>query len=155
MVVNGTALGNITLQHGSNGVTQFGDPNGTATETTLTQNGYAAGKFDSVAVDNSGRVIASYSNGQQVDVAQVVTASFNGANELRAVSGDAFAETTGSGSPVISTAPNITGSALEASNTDISTEFSKLIVTQQAYAAGTRIVTTANQMLQQALNMIQ
>ena len=69
--------------------------------------------------------------------------------------GDAFAETTGSGAPVISTAPNITGSALEASNTDISTEFSKLIVTQQAYAAGTKIVTTANQMLQQALNMIQ
>jgi flagellar hook protein FlgE len=155
MVVNGTSLGTITLQHGNNGVTQFGDPNGTATETTLTQNGYAAGKFDSVAVDNSGRVIASYSNGQQVDVAQVVTASFNGANQLKAVSGDAFAETTDSGSPVISTAPSITGSALEASNTDISTEFSKLIVTQQAYAAGTRIVTTANQMLQQALNMIQ
>jgi flagellar hook protein FlgE len=155
MVVNGTSLGNITLQHGNHGVTQFGDPNGTATETTLTQNGYAAGKFDSVAVDNSGRVIASYSNGQQVDVAQVVTASFNGANQLKSVSGDAFAETTGSGAPVISTAPNITGSALEASNTDISSEFSKLIVTQQAYAAGTKIVTTANQMLQQALNMIQ
>jgi flagellar hook protein FlgE len=155
MTVNGISLGNITLQHGANGVTQFGDPNGTATETTLTQNGYASGKFDSVAVDNSGHVVASYSNGQQISVAQVVTANFNGANQLKSISGDAFEETTGSGSPIISTSPDITGSALEASNTDISTEFSQLIVTQQAYAAGTKIVTTANQMLQQALNMIQ
>ncbi|MGN6490294.1 MAG: flagellar basal body rod C-terminal domain-containing protein, partial [Devosia sp.] len=39
-------------------------------------------------------------------------------------------------------------------NTDISEEFTKLIVTQQAYAAGTRIVSTADQMLQEALNMV-
>jgi flagellar hook protein FlgE len=48
----------------------------------------------------------------------------------------------------------IIGGALEASNTDISDEFTKLIVTQQAYAAGTRIVSTADEMLQEALNMI-
>ena len=42
----------------------------------------------------------------------------------------------------------------EHSNTDISSEFSKLIVTQQAYAAGAKIVTTANEMLQQPINMI-
>ena len=48
----------------------------------------------------------------------------------------------------------VIGSSLESSNTDISEEFTKLIVTQQAYAAGTKIVSTADQMLQQALNMI-
>jgi flagellar hook protein FlgE len=155
MTVDGVSLGSVTLNHGTDGVTQFGDSNGTATETTLTQDGYAAGKYTSVAIDNSGRVVASYSNGQQVDVAQVVTANFAGVNSLKQMSGDAFAETTDSGGPVLSTSPNISGSSLEASNTDISTEFSQLIVTQQAYAAGTKIVTTANQMLQQALNMIQ
>ena len=46
------------------------------------------------------------------------------------------------------------GSSLESSNTDISEEFTKLIVTQQAYAAGTKILTTAYEMLQQALNML-
>ena len=48
----------------------------------------------------------------------------------------------------------IIGSSLEASNTDISEEFTRLIVTQQAYAAGTRIVSTADEMLQEALNMV-
>ena len=48
----------------------------------------------------------------------------------------------------------IIGGALEASNTDISDEFTKLIVTQQAYSAGTRIVSTADEMLKEALNMI-
>jgi flagellar hook protein FlgE len=155
LTVNGVSLGNMTLNYGQNGITQFGDSSGTATETTLTQNGYAAGKFDSVSIDDSGRVIASYSNGQEIPVAQVVTATFNGENQLKAISGDAFEQTTASGSPIISTTPDITGSALEASNTDISTEFSQLIVTQQAYAAGTKVVTAANQMMQQALNMIQ
>jgi flagellar hook protein FlgE len=63
--------------------------------------------------------------------------------------------TDGSGPALYGASGTISGSALEGSNTDIADEFSKLIVTQQAYAAGTRIVTTANQMLQQALNMIQ
>ena len=45
------------------------------------------------------------------------------------------------------------GATLEASNTDIADEFTKLIVTQQAYSAGTRIVTTSDEMMQEALNM--
>lgn len=155
LTVNGLALGDMTLQHGAHGVTQsFTDAGGTASVTTLTQNGYPAGKFTSVAVDNSGRVVASYSNGEQVNVAQVVTATFNGADQLKRLDGGAFAQTTESGSPVLSASPSIAGSSLEASNTDISSEFSNLIVTQQAYAAGTKIVTSANDMLQQALNMI-
>jgi flagellar hook protein FlgE len=154
LTVNGVSLGNMTLEHGAAGVTQFADSNGSVAVTALTQNGYPAGKYTSVAIDDSGRVVASYSNGQQINVAQVVVASFNGADSLKRLDGGAFAETTESGSPVFVTNPAISGSSLEASNTDISSEFSKLIVTQQAYAAGTKIVTSANDMLQQALNMI-
>lgn len=154
LTVNGVSVGDVTLQFGTNGITQFADSSGTASVTTQTQNGYPAGKYTSVAVDSSGRVVASYSNGKQIDVAQVVTANFNGADALKRLDGGAFAETTESGSPVLSTTPSIAGSSLEASNTDISSEFSQLIVTQQAYAAGAKIVTSANDMLQQALNMI-
>jgi flagellar hook protein FlgE len=49
---------------------------------------------------------------------------------------------------------SIVGSSLEASNVDIADEFSKLIVTQQAYSANTRIITTANQMVQDLLNVV-
>jgi len=155
MSVNGVSLGNVTLNYGTNGITQFGDSSGEASVTTNDANGYSAGQFSSIAIDNSGRVVASYTNGQQVDVAQIVTANFNGADALQQVSGNAFEATADSGSPLISENPSISGSALEASNVDISTEFSNLIVTQQAYSAGAKVVTTANQMLQTALSMIQ
>ena len=152
--VNGVAVGNIDLQHGTNGVTQFADANGSANVSSLSQNGYGAGEFVSVAINDRGRVVASYSNGQQVEQAQVVTANFNGINQLKRMDGGVFAATSESGVAILSTDSGITGAALESSNTDISEEFTKLIVTQQAYAAGTRIVSTADEMLQEALNMV-
>jgi len=154
VTVNGVSLGNIKLAFGANGITQFNDPNGTAGVTALSQNGYPAGQFVSVAIDDNGRVVVSYDNGQQVDTAQVVTANFNAANDLKRMDGGIFAATGDSGEPILNTNGGVIGSSLESSNTDISEEFTKLIVTQQAYAAGTKIVSTADQMLQEALNML-
>ena len=153
LTVNGVTIGDLRLQHGTNGLTQFSDPNGNAEVTRLTQNGYAAGEFVSVAVNDNGRVVVSYTNGQQLEVAQVVTANFNAVNALKRMDGGVFAATSESGEPLLDT-DGVIGSAVEASNTDISEEFTKLIVTQQAYAAGTRIVSAADQMLQESLNMI-
>ncbi len=96
----------------------------------------------------------SYSNNQQVEVAQVITANFNAANQLKRLDGGTFAATSESGMAILDASGGVVSSSLESSNTDISEEFTKLIVTQQAYAAGTRIVSTADQMLQEALNMI-
>jgi flagellar hook protein FlgE len=63
--------------------------------------------------------------------------------------------TSESGEPIFDLGGSgIIGGALEASNTDISDEFTKLIITQQAYSASTRIVSTADEMLQEALNMV-
>jgi len=153
--VNGIALGNLDLQHQANGVTQFADANGTAQVTALSQNGYAAGEFVSVTVNNNGRIVSTYSNGESVELAQIVTADFNAANQLKKLDGGTFASTSESGEAIFNNDGNgIQGASLEASNTDISEEFTKLIVTQQAYAAGTRIVTTADEMLQEALNMV-
>ena len=152
--VNGVTLGTVTLNHGANGLTQFADSNGTAEVTALNQNGYAAGEFVSVAVNNNGRVVVSYNNGQQLEVAQVVTANFNAANQLKRMDGGVFAATSESGEPILDNDGGIIGASLEASNTDISEEFTKLIITQQAYAAGTRIVSSADEMLQEALNMV-
>lgn len=154
LTVNGVLIGDVRLQHGATGLTQFADPNGTAEVTALNQNGYAAGEFVSVSVNDNGRVVVSYNNGQQLEVAQVVTANFNAANQLKRMDGGVFAVTSESGEPILDNDGGIIGSSLEASNTDISEEFTKLIVTQQAYAAGTRIVSTANDMLQEALNMV-
>lgn len=152
--VNGVSLGDVRLQHGTGGVSQFADANGQSKVTTLSQDGFPAGEFVSVQVNNTGRVVASYTNGQQVELASIVTANFNAANQLKRLDGGIFAATSESGEAIISTDSGIVGSSLESSNTDISEEFTKLIVTQQAYAAGTRIVSTSDEMLQEALNMI-
>lgn len=153
--VNGVLIGDVVLQHETNGVSQFADVNGTVTVSTLNQNGYGAGEFLSVAITDSGRVVATYSNGERIEMAQVVTAQFNGVNSLKRLDGGVYEATSESGEPIFDlSGSGVIGGALEASNTDISDEFTKLIITQQAYSAGTRIVSTADEMLQEALNMI-
>lgn len=152
--VNGVPLGDIELSHGKNGITQFADANGTAKITDIGQNGYAAGELNGLAVSDEGRIVANYSNGQQLDIASVELANFNADGYLRKLDGGAFQATDESGSPILGGGGNIVGSALESSNTDIADEFTKLIVTQQAYAANTRIVTTGDEMIQEALNMV-
>jgi len=152
--VNGVSIGNLILQHGAGGVTQFADPNGASQVTSMAQNGYPAGEFISVTINESGRVVASYTNGQQIEVAQVVVANFNAPNEMKRLDGGLFAATSESGEAILDGGNGILGGALESSNTDISEEFTKLIVTQQAYTAGTRIVSTADEMLKEALNMV-
>ena|GEM_PF-87137 len=155
LVVNGVTIGNVALQHDTNGISQFADVNGTVNVSTLNQNGYGAGEFVSVAINDNGRVVATYSNGERIDMAQVVTAEFNAINKLKRLDGGVFAATSESGEAILDlSGSGVIGGALEASNTDISDEFTKLIVTQQAYAAGTRIVSAADEMLQEALNMV-
>ena len=154
VVVDGIALGNITLSHGSNGVTQFSDTDGTAQVNFLQQNGYAAGELQTVSVNDKGRVVGSYSNGRTIDLAEITLAGFNGPNLLKRLDGGAFAVTDESGPAIYGASGTIAGASLEGSNTDVADEFSKLIVTQQAYSANTRIITTGNQMVQDMLNMI-
>ncbi|HWJ87561.1 MAG TPA: flagellar hook-basal body complex protein [Pelagibacterium sp.] len=152
--VNGVAVGNVDIDFGVGGLSQFDNANGRAQVSTLAQDGYPAGTFMSVAVNDSGRVVATYSNGKQIEIYQLVTANFNAENQLKRLDGGIYSATAESGEAIISTEGGMTGGALESSNTDISEEFTKLIVTQQAYAAGTRIVSTADEMLREALNMM-
>ncbi|MBI4047335.1 MAG: flagellar hook-basal body complex protein [Devosia nanyangense] len=154
LTIGGTALGAITIDNGAKGITQFADNAGSATTTELKQNGYGAGQFISVGVSDTGRIVASYTNGETKEVAQILVATFNAPNALKRGDGGVFSATQQSGEPILSMNGGIVGSSLEASNTDISEEFTKLIVTQQAYAANTRIVSAADSMLQETLNMM-
>jgi len=154
VTVNGVALGNLQLVHGTSGITQFADSNGTAQVNLLQQNGFAAGQLESVAVSDKGRIVGTYSNGRSVDLAEITLANFSGANFLKRLDGGAFEATAESGAATYNAAGEIQGSSLEASNTDIADEFTKLIVTQQAYSANTRVITTTNTMVQDLLNML-
>jgi flagellar hook protein FlgE len=155
LTVNGVEIGDVKLRHQENGISQFADVNGSVSVSTLNQNGYGAGEFLSVAISDTGRVVATYSNGERLELAQVATAQFNGVNSLKRLDGGVYQATAESGEPIIDlSGSGIIGGALEASNTDISDEFTKLIITQQAYSASTRIVSTADEMMQEVLNMM-
>jgi flagellar hook protein FlgE len=154
VTVNGTALGNIALIHGTTGITEFSDPNGSVQVNQLQQNGFPAGDLQSVSINDKGRLTGTYSNGRTIDLASISLANFNGPEKLKRIDGGAFVATEESGPALFGAAGKIVAGALEGSNTDIGDEFTKLIVTQQAYSANTRIVTTSNEMVQDLLNML-
>jgi flagellar hook protein FlgE len=153
LAVNGDTVGNVTLNYGSN-LTQFASTTGSVQVTSLTQNGFGAGSMQSLSVAK-GQIVGSFSNGQTVALADVSVATFNGQDSLQPLDGEAFAATPESGNPNFSGTASVVGSSLEASNVDIATQFSQLIVAQQAYSANARVMTTANQMIQSLLTVIQ
>jgi flagellar hook protein FlgE len=154
VTVDGVALGNLTIQHGSAGLSQYADNNGTVAVNVLQQNGFPAGSLQSVSVSDKGRVVGTYSNSRTIDLAEITLATFNGPNYLKRLDGGAFAATSESGTAMYGTAGNVVGSSLEGSNSDIGDEFTKLIVTQQAYSANTRVISTSNEMVQDLLNTL-
>jgi flagellar hook protein FlgE len=152
--ISGITLNNVTVNFGVSGLTSFADANGNAQVNDIHQDGFPAGSLQTVSIGDNGRVVGNYSNGRNIDLAQIVLATFNGANFLKRIDGGAFEETDQSGAAVYGKGGSITGSALEGSNSDIADEFTKLIVTQQAYSANTKVITTANQMAQDLLNVL-
>jgi len=140
----------------ADGLTQFaGD---TVTVRTLNQNGFARGVFRDISISENGDVVANYDNGRNRIVARVPLTLFNNPDALQRSTGNVFRETVDSGQPRSidagsGGAGSIVPSAVESSNVDIADEFTKLIVTQRAYSANTRVVTTTDEMLQETLGM--
>lgn len=161
ITINGITLTGIQLNAGATGnsMKQFGSGlNGQIEANGIRQNGYAPGVLQRTAVSDDGRVIGTYSNGQVATLAQLLTAQFAAPNALKRLDGGAFAESAESGLPLVGSVSaggtQLVGGSLEQSNTDIADEFSKMIVTQQAYSANTRVITTAQQMLTDVINII-
>jgi flagellar hook protein FlgE len=154
VTLNGTVVGDINLASPVGNITQFASTTGNSSVTEIQQNGYAAGQLQSIAVTGTGTITGTFSNGQNVALAIVPLVHFNGPNALKALDGGAYQATDDSGPAIQGASGKIVGQSLEGSNTDIATEFTKLIVTQQAYSANTKVITTANQMSQDLLNIL-
>jgi flagellar hook protein FlgE len=121
--------------------------------------GYAAGTYSGFTVDSAGSIQASYSNGQTQLVGQVALADVTNEQGLQAMGNSLYRTTTASGTANVGSAGSgalgqITDSALEESNVDISTEFSNLIVAQRAFEANSKSITTFDTVTQEAINMI-
>jgi flagellar hook protein FlgE len=138
------------------GLTQFA---GTAIDTfAKTQDGFTRGAFRNIKVEASGDVIANYDNGRARVLARIPVIQVDNANAMDMVDGDAFVQTRASGGlraddPGANGAASLVTSSLEGSNVDIAQEFTKLIVTQRAYSANTKMVTASDEILQETLGM--
>lgn len=133
----------------ADGLTQFDADYSVA---FVNQNGVEFGELTGVSIDEEGFVIASFRNGREQRVYQLPVATFANPLGLDPRSGNVYAETQASGSVNLreagrSGAGSISPSALETANVDVADEFTKMIVTQRAYSANARVITTTDEML--------
>ncbi|MGD0096410.1 MAG: flagellar hook-basal body complex protein [Terracidiphilus sp.] len=122
-------------------------------------NGYAAGTYQDFSIGSDGTITAKYSNGQNQVVGQIGLATVNNLQGLADVGSTEYRTTTASGAATVGVAGTgglgtLEGSSLEASNVNISQEFSDLIIAQRAFEANSKAVTTFDTVTQETINMI-
>ena len=142
---------NLGAVGGTSGLAQF---DSASTLNGSSPDGSPFGNVTGVQVARDGTVTAQFSNGLLQDVYKIPIATFTNADGLSQVNGNAYVATKASGAASVNLASTggagaIASKSLEASTVDLASEFTNLITTQRAYSASARIITTANEMLQE------
>jgi flagellar hook protein FlgE len=138
------------------GLTQFA---GNSTAVARGQDGYAAGSFSNLSVNNEGIVVGSFTNGIKKDIAVLQLALFQNASALEAIGNGYYSPSANSGEPIATQAiaggaGSINGGALESSNVNAANDFVHLIQAQNYYQANARTIRIANEMLRELTNLI-
>jgi flagellar hook protein FlgE len=156
-----TGAGNATITldlgtlAGTDGLTQFA---GNFTISNIDQDGVRFGNYTGITISEDGIVTALFDNGQRQDIFQLPLGMFRNPNGLEAKSGNVYLETDRSGNFQLNLAGNggagdIAPAALESSTVDLAEEFTKMIITQRAYSANTKVITTAEDMLEELIRV--
>ncbi|MCZ6743794.1 MAG: flagellar hook-basal body complex protein, partial [Alphaproteobacteria bacterium] len=145
-------LGTVDL---SDGLTQF---SGAYNITFINQNGVQFGTFSGVNISDEGLVVALFDNGETLPIYQIPLVTFANFNGLTAKTGNVYVSSDSSGVPVLRVAKTgsagaVTSGSLENSTVDLGTEFTNMILAQRAYSATTRIITTADEMLDELIRI--
>jgi flagellar hook protein FlgE len=147
---------NLYSSSGSADITQFAQSSASSSNS---QNGAAAAQLSQVSIANGGAIVAEYTNGNQVTVGQIALASIENPSTLTAVGNNSYQLSSATATPSVGV-PNtggrgqIVGGSLEDSTTDIATEFTNLIVYQSSYEANAHVITVAQQISEDTINMI-
>ena len=121
--------------------------------------GKAVGKMTSVGIDNSGYIVASYSNGDTKNIGQIAVATFSNPEGLQKEGENLYSATLNSGTfdgigeDVTTSDGSISSGVLEMSNVDLSSEFTNMITTQRGYQANSRIITVSDTLLEELINL--
>ena len=161
-ITAGTALGELDWANGTTptdivitfDTTQF---NSESVVISQNQNGSGAGNLTGIAIDPEGIVIASYSNGEQTKISQLVLGKFVNTGGLELAGSNLYTATTSSGSartglpgPELG---NIFTNSLEQSNVDMGAEFVRMITVQRGFQANSKIITTVDELLGELINL--
>ncbi len=160
----GAGDGSVTMDlgtaNGTDGLTQYasGEDDPEIGDWTSTQNGYEPGTLTGTTIDSTGVVRATFDNGETRAIYQIPIATFANADGLDSESGTTFTQTYESGNYQLRTAGDgkagdIEAGSLESSTVELTDEFSRMIVAQQAYSAASKVMTTAQDMLDTLISM--
>lgn len=157
---NGAASGQaVTLDFGSAAsntpVTGFDSPSTLALDS---QNGYASGTLQTFSIGTTGSINGTFSNGRVQAMGTLRLATFANPAGLSKVGSNLFRETSNSGVANVGDAGTgrrgtLAPGSLEGSNVDLADEFTKLIVAQRGFQANARVITTSDEVLQEAVNL--
>jgi flagellar hook protein FlgE len=147
---------NVYNSAGTPLITQYSQTSGMSDPV---QDGFAAGQVSQVSIQNGGLIVANYTNGQQVTLGQLAIASIANPTSLNQVGDNnlqASAATAQAALGAAGTGGNgtVQGGALEASNTDMAAEFTKLLSYERSYQAASRVITTSDTLAQETVNLI-
>lgn len=147
---------NMGNENTSSGLTSL---SGNFNTSYINQDGATFGSYTGVTVSDNGIVTAVFSNGETQPIAIIPLAMFTNADGMEALNNNVWIATTTSGTPLLTQATTggsgeIVASALESSTVDLASEFSNMIIVQRAYSAAGKIITTADEMLQELTSLI-
>lgn len=169
LAINGRGFFQVQLQNGQTQYTRDGSFHRDATGRLVTNEGYIVQPpinipsntlSTNIAIDGTVSVITSTSAGVPKVIGQIQLAQFANQEGLRIEPGNLYSETPNSGPPQVGTAGTlglgrIQQFALEQSNVDVTTELAKMVTTQQAFSANSKVVNASSQMITSALSLVQ
>ena len=138
------------------GVTMTGNE---STVTSISQDGYGAGDLSNLTIDAEGVITGVYSNGENVVLGQVALATFSSDSGMERIGGNLFHASKDAGAPAMGVPDSggrgtVNAYALEKSNVNLEDEFVHMIEAQRAYQSNARVITTANETLQELVNLV-
>lgn len=145
----------LGTSNGFDGMTSFDSKSATS---GISQDGYTGGDLVGIRIDQSGTVIGSFSNGRSFGLAQIAMAKFTNNEGLTTEGGNTYSQSANSGDPIIGTAATagrgyIQSSSLEASNVDLSSALTQLIIIQRGYQANGKTITTSDTLLETLIGL--
>lgn len=140
---------------GVDGITQFASPTTTIAQT---QNGYAMGDLSNIFIDENGTIIGSFTNDQNITLAQIVLGDFHNPQGLLKEGNNLYRVSANSGDAIFGLAQDNFGSTInsgyvEMSNVELSKEFADMIVAQRGFQASARVITTADALLEEVVRL--